>query len=208
MAQKRHSMNTPSHFLMTAALRKRLLHVPIIPSAFLLGSVAPDMPLYLLSLGGMIYYRAVLGWSDSATLHYMFDYLYFYHPVWIAMHNLLHSPTLLLLVLACLWRLRHHQSMLPRWVFWFGLACVLHSGVDIVTHVNDGPLLFFPFDWTVRFHSPVSYWDNRHYGREFAVFELTLDMVCLGYLCGARLWSWLVGFGQRGRRSAMVIDES
>ena len=39
-------MNPPSHWLMTAALGKRLRHLPIAPSAFLLGSVAPDMPLY------------------------------------------------------------------------------------------------------------------------------------------------------------------
>jgi hypothetical protein len=177
------------------------------PSAFLLGAVAPDLPLYLLSLGGILYYRVILGWSSPATWQYMFGYLYFHQPFWLAAHNVLHSPTLLVLVLASLWRVRQHPRTLLRWGFWFVLACLLHSGIDIFTHVNDGPLLFFPFDWTVRFHSPVSYWDSAHYGREFSVFELALDLVCLGYLGGPRFWSWLTGLGQRQRCSDMTVDE-
>jgi hypothetical protein len=62
--------------------------------------------------------------------------------------------------------------------------------VDIATHVDDGPLLLFPLHWTLRFQSPVSYWDRTHYGREFTIFELTLDVLCLGYLYGYRVWSW------------------
>ncbi|MGQ4808797.1 hypothetical protein NKDENANG_02186 [Candidatus Entotheonellaceae bacterium PAL068K] len=181
---------------MTAALRKRLRHRPIVTSAFLLGSVAPDVPLYLLSLGSYVTYRVLLGWEASSTFRHLFDELYFHHPFWIASHNLLHSPTLLGLVLVCLWPLRSQRTRLLRWLFWFLIACVLHSGVDIVTHVDDGPLLLFPFNWTVRFHSPVSYWDSAHYGRPFAIFELTLDMVLLGYLYGAR---WLPGPSKRDR---------
>jgi hypothetical protein len=82
-----------------------------------------------------------------------------------------------------------------------------NSGIDILTHVNDGPLLFFPFDWTVRFHSPVSYWDSAHYGREFGVCALALDLVCLGYLGGVRFWGWFVRPGQRQWRAAMTVDE-
>ena len=59
---------------------------------------------------------------------------------------------------------------------------MLHSVVDVLTHHDDGPLLFFPFSWTIRFYSPISYWDPAHFGRPFAIFELVFDLVLVLYL--------------------------
>ena len=148
--------------------------------ACLLGSVAPDIALYLLSLGGALHFRYILGWSAEATWRHLFDTLYFHNHFWIAAHNLLHSPTVLVIGLVVLWRLEGLAQAPRRWLGWFLAACLLHSFVDVLTHVDDGPLLFFPFEWTVRFESPVSYWDSRHYGNQFAVFELTLGRVSPG----------------------------
>lgn len=175
-------MNTPSHFLMSAALDRALPRVPIVKSAFLVGSVAPDVPLWLLSLGGVLYYHVFLDWSPTQTANLMFDQLYFEHPVWIALHNLLHSPTLLLMGLALLWKKRRHIMSPWRWGFWFLVSCLLHSTVDILTHVDDGPLLFFPFEWTIRFRSAISYWDDQYYGREVGRIELLLDLFFMVYL--------------------------
>ncbi|HSH78069.1 MAG TPA: hypothetical protein VLA19_05995, partial [Herpetosiphonaceae bacterium] len=47
-------MNTPSHLIMTAALRKRYRRAPIPTFAFLLGSVAPDIPLSNSHYGGAV----------------------------------------------------------------------------------------------------------------------------------------------------------
>lgn len=182
-------MNTPSHLIVAAALRKSLRRrVPIIKSAFLIGSVAPDIPLYLLTLGGFIYYQRILGWSERATFRYMFDTLFFNDPFWIATHNALHAPTTLVILLAALWPFRQRLDSPFRWWFWFVAGCMLHTALDIPTHVDDGPLLFFPFEWTTRYSSPVSYWDDRYFGREFAMFELTLDSILLGYLFGPPIW--------------------
>jgi hypothetical protein len=148
----------------------------------LLGSIAPDLPLWILSLGSLIYYHFFKGWSTEATLNLIFDELYFHNPFWIASYNLLHSPVLLLLELALIWRKRRNIGSRQRWLFWFLLACLFHATVDIFTHVHDGPLLFFPFEWTIRFHSSVSYWDYRYYGREFRNFEQALNGVLLVYL--------------------------
>ncbi|MBE9039338.1 metal-dependent hydrolase [Oscillatoriales cyanobacterium LEGE 11467] len=175
-------MNTPSHFLMTAALEKRFPRIPIAKSAFLLGSIAPDIPLYILSIGGILYYHVFLGWSLTDTFNLMFDRLYFHNPLWMASHNLLHSPILLLLGLALLWRFRSRIASPRHWWFWFLSACLFHSIIDILTHVDDGPLLLFPLEWTTRWQSPVSYWDRRHYGREFAWFEGSLDVLLTIYL--------------------------
>ncbi|NJO39952.1 MAG: metal-dependent hydrolase [Cyanobacteria bacterium CRU_2_1] len=167
---------------MTAVLDRALPRVPIVRSAFLLGSVAPDLPLWILSLGGMIYYHYILGWSVAETFRLMFDDLYFHNPIWIASHNFLHSPLILLVSLAIIWRSRRNINSRSRWLFWFLLACSLHSIVDIFTHADDGPLLLFPLSWTIRFSSPVSYWDDRYYGRAFQQFEMVFDLVCMVYV--------------------------
>lgn len=152
--------------------------------AVLLGSVAPDLPVYLMSAGGLVYYRCVLGWENNAVFQHMFDELYFHDPFWLAAHNMLHSPTLLVLALVAMWLTTDLQRSVPQWIFWFLVACLFHGIVDVFTHNNDGPLLFFPFDWATRFPSPVSYWDPDYYGRYFAGFEICLDVVLLVYLFG------------------------
>lgn len=167
---------------MTAALEKACPRVPIVKAAFLLGSVAPDIPLWLLSIGGMIYARAIMGWSAAEAADWMFDHLYFHNPFWIGAHNFLHAPLILLTGLTLVWRKRRNIDSRSRWWFWFLVACCFHSIVDILTHADDGPLLLFPLNWAIRFNSPVSYWDDRFYGREFQQFELGLDLLLLLYL--------------------------
>lgn len=186
-------MLTLSHFLMTAALDKSLPRIPIVKSGFLLGSVAPDLPLWFLSIGSLIYYHYILGWSVANTSRLVYGELFFHHPFWIVAHNFLHSPVLLILGLIWVWRKRRCIGSTERWLFWFFVACLLHTGVDILTHVDDGPLLFFPWDWTTRFHSAVSYWDYRYYGREFSALERVLDGVLLVYL----LWRPICRFVRR-----------
>jgi membrane-bound metal-dependent hydrolase YbcI (DUF457 family) len=180
-------MNTPSHFLMTAALDKALPRIPIHQKAFLIGSIAPDMPLWILSGGGVFYYHLILGWSMRDTLRVMFVELYFHNPFWLALHNFLHAPLLLLLGIVLVWRKRRNIGSIYRFLFWFCIACLFHSIVDIFTHANDGPLLFFPFDWGTRFHSSVSYWDPRYHGQAFGRFEKLLDSVLLVYLLRERV---------------------
>ena len=184
-------MNTPSHFLMTAALEKVLPRIPIVKRAFLLGSVMPDLPLWLLSIGGYVYYHWIVGWNVAETSRFMFDHLFFNDPMWMTLHNTLHSPVVLLTGLALVWRRRRNIGSASRWWFWFLLACLLHATVDILTHHSDGPLVFFPLNWSDRFYSPVSYWDVAHYAREFAIFEGALDLMCCVYLLPAPLMRYL-----------------
>ena len=193
-------MNTPSHLIITAALRKRLAGQIAIPrGAFLLGSVLPDLPLFCLAIGSQIYYRYLI--VGQRMTEQLFDELYFHNPWWIAAHNLLHSPTLLLIALGALWGARGLAGTRRHWWFWFVLGCLLHTALDIPTHVNDGPVVFFPFDWSYRFRSPISYWDPRYYGRQFTIFEAGLDLLLLGYLWLPPLWRWA-----KRRRRAPVTD--
>jgi hypothetical protein len=176
-------MTTPSHLLVAAGLAKGLRHrVPVAQAPFLIGAVAPDLALILLS-AGLALYSWLLTDLDMQAVHLMYQNLYRTNPIWIASHNLLHAPLVLMAGLAGALPYRAKAGSIGRWSFWFFLGAALHSGIDILTHIDDGPLLLFPINWTLRFHSPVSWWDTPY----FRYIELILDLVLLAYLLVPRL---------------------
>ncbi len=175
-------MNTPSHFLMTAVIT-RVPRLKIVRSAALLGSVAPDIPLYLLSFGTFAWLRYVDGWEPGRIFRTMFSEFFYENPWWIFFHNFLHAPLVLLSGIAIVYfRNQNWQQVQKSWWFWFYVSCLFHSIVDILTHNDDGPLTFFPLNWRTRFSSPISYWDSDHFGREFSTFELLLDLAIIVFL--------------------------
>ena len=181
-------MQTYSHFLITAVVNKKLKDkgVAVASKALLLGSVAPDIPLILISIGFIAYtqFFAPAGTSDLFMESY--DRLYFTNPWWIAAHNMFHSPLLLLLYGAVgYWGMKRGNGW-GKALFWFAIGCGLHSMIDILTHVNDGPVVFFPLNWTYRFRSSISYWDPEYGGAIFAPLEHLLDLGIIIYL--ARDW--------------------
>jgi hypothetical protein len=55
------------------------------------------------------------------------------------------------------------------------LSMLLHSALDIPVHTDDAHRHFLPLsDW--QFHSPVSYWDPRSYGRQVAAAEIAVSL--------------------------------
>ena len=186
------ALNTPSHFLMTAVLA-RSQRRPLPNAPLLWGSIAPDIPLWGLSLGGWVYFHYGVGLGTAETFRLMFDDLYFNHPFWLAAHNFLHAPMVIAigLVLALRWRRWRPVAVRSlRWLCFFA-ACGLHCVVDIFTHADDGPLVGFPLNWQWRFASPVSYWDPRYGGDIFQWFELAFDLLAAAYLLAgpiARRW--------------------
>lgn len=197
-------MQTYSHYLLTAAINRRLkkreaeqtpsqaAHDPLPPTRtapLLLGSIAPDLPLILLTAILVIYDRmggAPLNpaseLAQQSSVGYLFDYLFFNDPSVKALHNLFHGPILTILyALVGYWAWKRGKTW-GAGLFWFGASACLHTFIDIPLHYNDGPLIFFPFDWETRFYSPVSYWDPDHYGIPWSIFEHLLDVVLLVYL--------------------------
>jgi hypothetical protein len=71
------------------------------------------------------------------------------------------------------------------------VGCAIHTAGDIPVHHNDGPLLLFPFEWSVRFYSPVSYWHPDYYAVQFGVFETLLVVAMLAYLLIPPLLRWV-----------------
>lgn len=190
-------MQTYSHFLMTAVagdvLKKR--NVEVRGRAFVFGSFMPDVPLYLLGAGYIawaFWLAPALGLAPAPNEHIFgdtFDAMYFTNPFWIVGHNTLHAPPVLIALGAVGWWAMRRGKAWGASLLWFALGCGLHSVVDILTHYDDGPLVFFPFNWAYRFQAPISYWDNRHGAQLFRPFERTLDVLCVLYL----VWAWWRG---------------
>jgi membrane-bound metal-dependent hydrolase YbcI (DUF457 family) len=171
-------VNTPSHFLLHAAIAKRADNSRLIRSAFLWGALTPDIPLLALAITSPLYFRSQ-GMPFDEAMPYIFETLYFKNPYWISAHHLFHAPLLLLLYALVLYPFRKNRVVY--WLLWFVAGCALHSFVDILTHYDDGPLVFFPLNWSYRFYS-ISYWDKQHGAGWFMWFELALDVCLLGYL--------------------------
>lgn len=204
-------MNTPTHLLINwfcaEKLADRLPEKRFPLSAVLWGSVAPDLALYGLVIGGSIWFGWVKQWPAKRVATHMFGDLFFHDPVWIALHNSLHSPTFLLAAIGITWwyrrRVRRIDSatesvqeakgpedgsgLTNSWWMWFWGSCLLHTLVDIPVHHDDGPLVFWPIDWSYRFASPVSYWDQDHFGGIVMLLEGCL-VLCL--LCHRLLVWW------------------
>lgn len=158
---------------------------PLRSRALLIGSVMPDVPLTLLGVTFILYDRfngAAAGFNNAGATGHLFNYMFFHEPWVMALHNLFHAPLLTLFyTLGGFWLWRR-QNQWGAAIFWFGVSCMLHTAIDIPLHYDDGPLLLFPFNWTLRFHSPLSYWDPRRYGIQFAIFEHLLLLAMLVYL--------------------------
>ncbi len=185
-------MQTYSHFLITAALGKRLKAVvekkrlpPLRGAALLWGSVLPDLPLILISLVcGLLDWRSGLEFGseaffESSKMGKLFNDWFFNNPWVISAQSLFHSPVLLSVYGLTAYFLWTKKVKTMAWLFWLVCSCFFHSLIDILVHHNDGPLLLFPFSWTFRFHSPVSYWDPNYYGIPFGLFEHTLDLLLI-----------------------------
>lgn len=191
-------MQTYSHLLITAVINRKLKDreqklaqndqptswPPSHTAALLAGSIAPDMLLILTSVG-VIGYNALVVTDTAvrrANISYFFDVMYFENPIIIALHSLLHAPFIIMVLGIGGWLGWRKGYKWGAALFWFAMACGLHSLIDIFTHVHDGPVLFFPFEWTIRYHAPISYWDPNYGGRIFAPLEHLLDLFLLIYL--------------------------
>ena len=200
-------MQTYSHLILTAVLNRKLKEQakinpnaparptsdgkglpPLQSTALLIGSFAPDMPLILLTLVFILsdmWAGNKMGpdpEAGSSNVGYLFSYLFFHNRWVLTLHNLFHGPLMILFYIVAgylAWRLGRGWG--PS-LFWFAFSCGLHTLIDIPLHTDDGPLIFFPFYWETRFHSPLSYWDPQHYGNYWSIFEHLLILGMLIYL--------------------------
>ncbi|MGB5972116.1 MAG: hypothetical protein WBG38_02300, partial [Nodosilinea sp.] len=67
------------------------------------------------------------------------------------------------------------------WIGFVGASMVLHHLADLPLHHDDAHQHFWPLS-SVRFISPVSYWDADHFGQIGATVELVLVLAATAYL--------------------------
>lgn len=174
-------MQTYSHIILANAINHFTQNnstIPIHSKAFLLGSFVPDIALGILTASFLIDRR--LKKEEAVWCGDEFNKTYFSDPLWIVSHNLLHAPFLIVLMIVLGYYMGSKYDKVWGWsLLWFGIGCSFHSIIDIGTHHNDGPLVFFPFDWQKRFSSPVSYWDRNHGATLFSPLEHFLDFILL-----------------------------
>ncbi|MCG8477946.1 MAG: hypothetical protein MI724_02535 [Spirochaetales bacterium] len=162
--------------------------------AALVGAIAPDLPLFALTL----WYWARYGFGFGPE----YDLLYFNDPMWIVGHSLFHAPVISLLFIAAAATIRRLKTGTGTQrtavaLRWFGISTLLHTAIDVPTHYHDGPLIFFPFDWTFRIQAPVSYWDPAHHGVPMTIFGFTLDIALLA------VW---IRWWRRGRKAGTTLE--
>lgn len=150
------------------------------PKWFAVGGVAPDVGLTLLTAGAAIWLPRSRDMSLQEAMEYAFNTLFFEDRVWIAVSNTLQSPVVLVVILVIA-----KLTASPR-LMAFAAGCLLHATMDVAVHHDDGPLLFFPFDWNYRFESPLSYYDRDHYGAIVAPIDMAITVIGGGFL--ARQW--------------------
>ncbi|WP_421747688.1 cobalamin biosynthesis protein CobQ [Cognatishimia sp.] len=167
-------MNTPAHLLLGWAVFGRRKSKTIVAAA-LIGALLPDLSLYLLA-GTSLF---VLG----ITPEVVFGELYF-SELWQTIFAIDNSFIIWsgLLALA-MWSQRS-------WAIALCGAALLHLALDFPLHHDDGRAHFWPIsDWI--FASPVSYWDNRHFGSIVGPIELGLAVGCSVAILSGRVWQWL-----------------
>lgn len=173
-------MITTTHVVTNALLARRSREQPLAqvpawlkpvadkPLWFAIGGFAPDVGLTLLTAGAAVYFPRFKGMTIQESMDHAFGTLFFEDPGWIVVQNTLHSP-FVTGALALLGRKVGAPKLTA-----FALGCMLHIAMDIPVHHNDGPLVFFPFDWSTRVDSPVSYYDRDHYGGLVAPVDLAI----------------------------------
>lgn len=190
-------MKTPSHFILTMVLADAFPVWKVNRRALLVGAIAPDVPLMFLFVGTILMAR--LNGSSFPDAVNLFSAQYFQNPLWVSAHNLFHSPVSILIGFILVVGLTRATSQNRTRFVSFLYGCAFHSLVDIATHHDDGPLLLWPFEWELRFKSPVSHWDPAHFGLLVLCAEIVLNIVA-GYwllerrarLDGERLTALLV----------------
>lgn len=178
-------MRTPSHLLIGAAINTTIPQEQRCTSAFLFGSILPDLPFTILTFFYTIYYQF---WgsvpSGVSTMEYLHFDVFFRDPIWIISHNFFHSLVIGIILLAVGYFKRNTRW--GKWLMWLMIGTLIHTVIDIFTHHSDGPFILFPISWTYRFESPISYWETDYFGQQFRVFEYLFDGLLLIYL--VRRW--------------------
>lgn len=196
-SEKSRHMKTPSHIAIGWCCARVLRLPPRDARILIAGAVLPDLPVVVgwsLIAG---YTSIANGGPDPGIIRETMDRLYFSDSILACLHNLFHAPLSLLLLICGAWVFLAGYPNVRRLVVLLIAGAASHSLLDILTHVNDGPLLFWPLERTIRITGPVSHWNPAYGGAWFTALE-TLGSVAFCAYWGFRRFV-CGGFGGESR---------
>ncbi len=165
-------MKTPTHVAINYLIFSRLGLDKKYSKFFLLGGAMPDVPICLA-------FATIFLWSEDLTNTVtVFRGLYESNVVLIGLHNIFHSPLSLLMMMLFAFVAGPYKKQFEMFI----AGCFIHSFIDIYTHVNDGPLMFWPFDLESRFTSRISHWDPSYGGEFVLIAEVCILITTLSLL--------------------------
>jgi len=168
-------MNTPTHLIISATLLSER-HAARFNGAVLFGALVPDISLYVL----FFWARFIAGIPERT----LWGQVYWQEP-WQTISAVSNSLPLYASVAVVAYFLGARLLAIG------AISSIVHLCFDFPFHNTDAHVHFWPFsDW--RFHSPISYWDPRHFGDIVAVVEIVLAVSCM-----ALLWRRFEGRGVR-----------
>lgn len=170
-------MKTPTHGLAGYAFARALGWTGAKRRCAVIGAVIPDVPVIL--AGAVAATETLMETGSFGFAHFkaQMDRLYFFDPVLIFGHNFLHAPLNLALLAALATLFLDARRRSPVLAFLAGAAS--HSIIDILSHVEDGPLLFWPLDLQIRFAGPFSHWEMGRGGLLLTLAECSFCLAAL-----------------------------
>jgi len=168
-------VKTPTHGLLGYGLARILGWTGAKRRCAIIGAILPDASLVLAAVVTAAKTVSEMGTFDFAQFKAQMDSLYFSDPVMIFGHNFLHSPLNLALLAALALIFLDAKKRSPVLAFLAGAAS--HSVLDLLSHIEDGPLLFWPLDWETRLAGPISHWQTGNGGILITLAEFG---ICLG----------------------------
>lgn len=165
-------MKSPTHYLIGHCCARLLQWRGRDARLLILGACLPDLPIILCWPAIGIYIVITGGSFELAQFRSLADRLYFSDSVLSALHNLMHSPVSLAFLLLCVGILFPTNAVWRRACVIVLAGAVSHSLLDIVSHVEDGPLVLWPLEDTIRFRGPISHWNPAHGGMWVSVLEI------------------------------------
>lgn len=152
-------MKTPTHFLLGHCCARLLGWRGADARLVIAGACLPDLPIVVCWPAIGVYTTLRDGTFDLARFRAIIDGLYFSDSLISGLHNLLHSPVSIGLLVLLAGIFFPASPVLRRACLLVLFGALSHSLLDIATHIEDGPLVLWPLDQTVRVRGMVSHWD-------------------------------------------------
>lgn len=151
-------MKSPTHAALGFLLAKLCRFTPRQTVFCVAGAILPDLP--VIATATYLAIKSLVTRSDMTPLMFkaQMDALYF-DGTWLPVaHNFLHAPLsifyLALVATVLCYRRPHHHPLIGA----FTLGALSHSLLDIISHIEDGPLILWPMSTSIRLPGLFSHW--------------------------------------------------